>query len=213
MMIFVDRATADEWWRAITNSVAAGYNKFEAMKWISPHFYTFNYNVNGSHITHTLTDDRVAAKLSGRVVPIQLNDQDHPELSMAPVPNYVDHISGNGFFVRSSLQRDQYWFYDGQRIIVSRDYRTRFIISLVSSSQRDRQGSKGQVVIGTDLVSISVSNCNGLVNVQPDLSLSLSQGAEPLVISFSQFDGGFEIGISGVLLSNQQGAGDRWELA
>ena len=95
-MIFVDRATADEWWRAITDSVAAGYNKFEAMKRISPHFYTFNYNVNGSHITHTLTDDRVAAKLSGHVFPIQLNDQDHPELSMAPVPNYVDHISGNG---------------------------------------------------------------------------------------------------------------------
>ena len=68
-------------------------------------------------------------------------------------------------------------------------------------------------MIGTDLVSISVSNCNGLVNVQPDLSLSLSQGAEPIVIPFSQFDGGFEIGISGVLLSNQQGAGDRWELA
>ena len=68
-------------------------------------------------------------------------------------------------------------------------------------------------MIGTDLVSISVSNCNGLVNIQPDLSLSISQGAEPLVIPFSQFDGGFEIGINGVLLSNQQGAGDRWELA
>ena len=117
------------------------------------------------------------------------------------------------FFIRSTLQRDQYWFYDGQRIVFSRDYRTRFTIALVSSSQTDPQGSKGQVMIGTDLVSISVSNCNGLVNIQPDLSLSLSQGAEPLVIPFSQFDGGFEIGHGGVLLSNQQGAGDRWEVA
>ncbi|KAF8692787.1 hypothetical protein AX14_002392, partial [Amanita brunnescens Koide BX004] len=115
MIIFVNRATADEWWRAITDSVTAGYNKFETVKRISPHFYTYDYVVNGGHITHTLTDDRAAAKLSGRVFFILLKNNDHPELSMAPVLNYVDYISGNGFFVRSSLQRDQYWFYDGQR--------------------------------------------------------------------------------------------------
>ena len=96
MILFVNRATADEWWRAITDSVAAGYNKFEGMKRVSPHFYTYNNNVNGGYITYTLTDDRVAAKFLGRVFFTLLNDKDRRELSMAPVLNYVDHISGNG---------------------------------------------------------------------------------------------------------------------
>ncbi|KAF8628512.1 hypothetical protein AX14_011239, partial [Amanita brunnescens Koide BX004] len=125
MIIFVNRAAADECWRAIADSAAAGYKRFEAMKRISPQFYIFDSNVNDGHICNILYDERVSAKLSGRVFPILLNNQDPRELSMAPVLNYVDHISGNRFFVRCSLQRDQYWFYDGQRIVVSRDYRTR----------------------------------------------------------------------------------------
>ena len=96
MIIFVNRATADEWWRAIADSVAAGYKTFETVKRISPQFYTYDSRVNGCHISYPHTDDRVAAKLSGRVFPIQLNNQDARELSMAPVSNYVDHISGNG---------------------------------------------------------------------------------------------------------------------
>ena len=96
MIAFLNRATADEWWRAIADSVAAGYKKFEAMKRISPQFYTHDSRVNDSYIDYTFTDDRVAAKLSGCVFFTLLNDQDHPELSMAPVLNYVDHISGNG---------------------------------------------------------------------------------------------------------------------
>ena len=68
-------------------------------------------------------------------------------------------------------------------------------------------------MIGTDLVSISVFNSTGFVDIQPDLSLSTNQGDDVLAIPFSRFDGGFKIGNNGVVLSDQQGGGDRWELA
>ena len=68
-------------------------------------------------------------------------------------------------------------------------------------------------MIGTDLVSITVFNRTGFIDIQPDLSLSINQGDDVLAIPFSRFDGGFGIGGNGVVLSDQQGGGDRWELA
>jgi hypothetical protein len=96
MIVFANRATADEWWRAVTDSVAAGYNKFVEVKRLSPQFYPYNPDVNDGHIPQTLTDSRVAARFLGRVFFTLLNDRDVPDLSIAPVLNYVDHISGNG---------------------------------------------------------------------------------------------------------------------
>ena len=95
MIVFVNRATADEWWRAVTDSVAAGYNKFAEVKRLSPQFFTFNPDVNEGHIRHTLTDGRVATKFLGRVFFTLLNDRDARDLSIAPVLNYVDYISGD----------------------------------------------------------------------------------------------------------------------
>ncbi|KAF8695423.1 hypothetical protein AX14_001825 [Amanita brunnescens Koide BX004] len=64
-------------------------------------------DVNDGLISQTFTDSRVAARLLGRVVFFTLlNDRDARDLSIAPILHYVDHISGNGFFVRSSLQQD-----------------------------------------------------------------------------------------------------------
>lgn len=67
-------------------------------------------------------------------------------------------------------------------------------------------------MIGTDLVSITVTGGHGLVKALSDGSLAISTGAE-LVIPFSQFDGGFAIGSNGTLFTSDKGAGDRWELA
>ena len=95
IIVFASRATADEWWRAVTDSVAAGYRRFEAAKRIAPQFYTFNPDVNDADISKTLTDDRVAAKFLGRVFFTLLNIREDRDLSIAPVLDYVDHISGN----------------------------------------------------------------------------------------------------------------------
>jgi hypothetical protein len=94
MIVFVNRATADEWWRAVTDSVAAGYKKFAEVKRLSPQFYTFD--PEKGDIQETLTDGRVAARFLGRVFFTLLNDRDSRDLSIAPVLNYVNHISGNG---------------------------------------------------------------------------------------------------------------------
>ena len=96
MIVFVNRATADEWWRAVTDSVAAGYNKFVEVKRVSHQFYSYNPDVNEGHIDQTLRDRRVAARFLGRVFFTLLNDRDFRDLSIAPPLNYVDHISGNG---------------------------------------------------------------------------------------------------------------------
>ena len=96
MIVFVNRATADEWWRAVTDSVAAGYNRFVEVKRLSPQFYTYNPLVNEGKLLATLTDDRVATRFLGRVFFTLLNERDGCDLSIAPVLNYTDHISGNG---------------------------------------------------------------------------------------------------------------------
>jgi hypothetical protein len=95
LIVFANRATADEWWRAVTDSVAAGY-KIVEVKRLSPQFYSYSHAVNDSHIHQTLTDSRIAARFLGRVFFTLLNDRDARDLSIAPVLNYVDHISGNG---------------------------------------------------------------------------------------------------------------------
>ncbi|KAF8661195.1 hypothetical protein AX14_007271, partial [Amanita brunnescens Koide BX004] len=56
LVVFANRTTANEWWRAVTNSVATGYGRIETAKCISPQFCTFNPDVNGSDISKTLTD-------------------------------------------------------------------------------------------------------------------------------------------------------------
>ena len=107
MILFVNRATSDEWWRAITDSVAAGYTRFTGVKRISPQFYTHNYNPeaaeDSSHIGSTLIDERCAAKFFGRVFFTQLNKWQYMNnssralaINVAPALNYVDHISGHG---------------------------------------------------------------------------------------------------------------------
>ena len=78
--------------------------------------------------------------------------------------------------------------------------------------QADKPAAVGKVIIGTDLVSISVTGTNGFVNALSDGELATSTGAE-LVVPFSRFDGGFAIGSGGTLFSSDQGTGDRWELA
>ena len=70
-------------------------------------------------------------------------------------------------------------------------------------------------MIGTDRVFISLSKGNRFIDMQSNRSLTASYGVqEGLIIEFSQFDGGFEIGYANeVLFSDEQQTGDRWELA
>jgi hypothetical protein len=69
-------------------------------------------------------------------------------------------------------------------------------------------------MIGTDLVTIKVSKSNRFITMQNDRSLSIGyEDQEGLVIESSKFDGGFDTPYHNVFVSDEQGAGDRWELA
>lgn len=122
-------------------------------------------------------------------------------------PKYSEQTPLHRFFIRSLLQRDQYWFYNGEKIVVSRENRTKFAISIFDT-QKDIQGL---IMIGTDPIRISVFTSGNFLNIQPDGSLSTGDGVGRQIM-FSQFDGGFQIGTSKDLVENQDGGGDRWEL-
>ncbi|KAF9518002.1 hypothetical protein BS47DRAFT_1338886, partial [Hydnum rufescens UP504] len=55
LIIFADRATADEWWRAVYDSVASGYQRFCDVKRVSPQFYTRDLSSDGD-IMQTIND-------------------------------------------------------------------------------------------------------------------------------------------------------------
>jgi hypothetical protein len=96
MITFANRATADEWWRAVADSVASGYKRFSGVQRITPQFYVHNPDVDDGNIMQTLNDERCAKKFLGRVFFTLLNDRDGRIIDIAPVINYTDHISGQG---------------------------------------------------------------------------------------------------------------------
>lgn len=205
MIIFANRATADEWWRAVIDSVASGYQRFSGVKRITSQFYIHDPNVDYGNIMETINDDRCAKKFLGRVFFTLLNDRDGRIIDIAPVLNFTDHISGRGFFIRSSVQGNQCWFFDGQRLVISRTHRTKFTVE-IADNQRD-----GQVMIGTDRIIISLFESQNFLHVQTSGQLTLGPGPST-PIKFSQFDGGFLVTDDDSLLFNQVEGGDRWEL-
>jgi hypothetical protein len=96
IIVFVNAATADEWWRAVTDSVAGGYTRFAGVQRVSPQFYTHNPDVNDGNILQTINDTRCASQFLGRVFFTLTEDRGGRVLSNAPSINYANHISGNG---------------------------------------------------------------------------------------------------------------------
>jgi len=215
LIVFVDRATADEWWRAVTDSVAAGYTRFNGVQRVSQQFYIHNPDVDGN-IMQTINDERCAKAFLGRVFFTLLNDRDGRIIDAAPFFNYTDNISGHGFFIHSSLQGDQYWFYDGEQLVVSRTHRTKFIISMrcqgCAQNQSNCQGHKGTVMIGADSIIISAFGSQTSLGIQSDGQVSLGPSGQAAAIKFSDFDGGFQVTSNDTLVYNSMGGGDRWEL-
>ena len=92
MITFATRDVADSWWRAVCDSVASGHQTFAGVQRVSMQLYTHNPNVG--NIINTVTDARCAGNLLGKVFFTLLYDRDSRILSVAPVLNYTDHISG-----------------------------------------------------------------------------------------------------------------------
>jgi hypothetical protein len=119
------------------------------------------------------------------------------------------------FFIHSSLQGDQYWFYDGGKLGVSRTHRTKFTVSIQCqgcANQSNCKGHKGTVMIGTDSIIISAFGSQTSLGIQSDGQVTLGLGGQEALIKFSDFDGGFQVTSNDTLVYSSVGGGDRWEL-
>ncbi|KAG5644892.1 hypothetical protein DXG03_007444 [Asterophora parasitica] len=162
LITFATRDVADTWYRLVTDSVADGYVRYAAVQRVTPQFYTHNPGVG--NIALTITDQKVALDLRGKVFFTLINDRDGRIQSIVPVLNYAEHSNGASFYIRSIPQPDTYWFYDTSRNVVfaSRDRRTRFTINIA-----DKNRAAGAVIIGSDDVYLTVNGTNiGVTNQQ-----------------------------------------------
>ncbi|KAG8994107.1 hypothetical protein FRB94_010103 [Tulasnella sp. JGI-2019a] len=210
LITFATRDVADTWFRAVTDAVAKGYNKFDGIKRISMQFYLFNH-----HILDTVTDPKVAAALHDQVFLTFLNAQDRRVTSTVPVLNYTDHTNGTSFYIRSVAQPDTYWFYDAtsDTVVAHRSRRSQFTIKIVDGAR-----SPGTIIIGSDEIYITTtSGVNvGVANRENHLSYSTN----PSPLKFSSFaNRDFQIAYCeedrhpylGPVARNP-GKGEKWEL-
>ncbi|KAG8994105.1 hypothetical protein FRB94_010101 [Tulasnella sp. JGI-2019a] len=213
LITFATRDVADAWFRAVTDSQAAGYKTFENVKRMSPQFFT--HSGGPGDIRETINDHKVASAFHGRVFFTLLNDRDGRIISVAPVLNYTDHTSGTSFYIRSVAQPDTYWFYDAPRetVVAHQSRRSQFIIKIADNAR-----APGSIIIGSDDIHITTaSGINiGITNRENQLSYS----ANPFPLRFSSFaNRDFQISSweddrhpnIGPLARNP-GKGERWEL-
>ncbi|KAF8880286.1 hypothetical protein BD779DRAFT_1675984 [Infundibulicybe gibba] len=227
---FASRDVADSWWRAIVDSVMNGYQKFSTIRRVSSQFYT---HATTGPVYDTVTDQRCAINFAGRVMFTLLSDRDQrAPFSVAPVIPVTDHISGEGYFIRSAVQPNMFWYWDGSGSIrASTNRRTRFTIRIA-----DKQKPLGTIMIGSDDVIISVDysanvgislNRDAKPPVQPsakgdEVALSGTLVAEgpfpvvpaPITFKFADFSGGFQIEYNKVgetaTIRRDSGGGERW---
>jgi len=215
LITFSSRGVANEWYRAVTDSVAGGYQRFAAVKRVSPQWYT--HNPGAGNIPDTITDPKVANMFLNRVFFTLLNDRDGRIISTIPVLNYADHVNGAIFSIRSVSRPDTYWFYDSKRksIIASCNCqrRTRFMITNADSVR-----APGSVIIKSDDVYITAIPDNVNVGVTSSTD-QLGYSANPFPFEFSSFETDFmtspvyydgDASLEQVI--RNPGKGERWEL-
>ncbi|KAH8091685.1 hypothetical protein BXZ70DRAFT_476266 [Cristinia sonorae] len=222
LITFESRTVADEWWRAVTDSVEGGYQRFKGVSRLSAQWYTHDPN-DGGNIMDTVNDDRCAAKFKTKVMFTLLYDRDGRIFSAAEGSDYTDYKSGDLFFIRSVMQPNLFWYLDtsSREILASTERRTKFKISAID--QKD-----GTVMIGKDIISMRViiphshySDCNHIC--AGDRSLVVGERSLATELRFREFVDGFALKFYGpgapgaqgevvTITRDLDGLGERWEL-
>ncbi|PPR04151.1 hypothetical protein CVT24_010711 [Panaeolus cyanescens] len=146
LMVFANRETADEWWRAILTipNVASAYQR------ISPQFYVHDTRCN---VLEFFTNDRfrpISEAFRGRLFLTLLHDRGGREFPIIPPLSITDHVSGNWFFIRSVSKPSLYWHYASGGIVASDTKRTQFQI-------KGRTLQDGTIMIKDDLITLTVA--------------------------------------------------------
>ncbi|KAG8990397.1 hypothetical protein FRB94_013422 [Tulasnella sp. JGI-2019a] len=215
LITFATRDVADSWFRAVEDSVHAGYTKYADVKRVSPQWYTHNPNVG--RIDETILDPKVAAAFSGKIFFTVLANREEREKTMVilPILNYADHINGATFSVRSVTQPDTFWYYDPAKkaVFASCNNRTRFTITIAGGAKPPRT-----VMIGSDDVYIASTSDNVSIGIANSQTGQLGLSAHPFPFRFSAFATDFlpvtahRNGVSAEEVIRNPGKGEKWEL-
>lgn len=217
--VFASRAVADEWWRAVSTSANTNYS--DSIRRVAPQFFT--HDVNKANATTSTTDAQVASSFFGKVFFTHLSN--NSGLSVIPILDFADHVSGNSFFIRSKVSPNEYWYCPGSstgnvtpnsKVYVSRTERTRFRVRLFS----ERKDTTGTIMIGSDEIVITLISTNLSIRVSRSGHLIVSKNPE-LGLKLSDLMNGF--GVMTPLLDNEgpyenvkelfkMDDGEEWEL-
>lgn len=213
LIVFATRHVANSWYRAVTDSVAAGNPKYAGVKRVSPQFYTHDPYVG--LIPLTITEDKVALSLRGKIFFTLLNDRDGRIIDLPQVLNYTDHVNGASFYIRSAAKPDTFWFFDPQKntVIASHQARTRFIVTIA-----DKAKGPGTAIVGDDEIFVATTSGTNIGVTGKQDNVTSSNNPFPLRFS-SFFNGNFEIDfeingdhqITNAVVQNP-GKGEEWEL-
>jgi len=225
VLVFRNSSVADEWWRAISANT-----RFASVKRLSPDVYNHNdsvYNLYNFFSDGNADVKAIAAKFVGQMYFTLLNDRAGRGTDIIPQQDVSDNISGNWFYIRSKSDPRRYWFSpaaDGNyckycqssscdKIHVSTAERTRFRVT-----GRDLQ--EGTVMIGTDQVTLSVSDS---LNISSNtVSPTLIVGSNWTAFEFKELRNGFRLKLE--ITSDAKGSsvedivraidksGETWEL-
>ncbi|KAF9263877.1 hypothetical protein L218DRAFT_845809, partial [Marasmius fiardii PR-910] len=109
VLIFTDSATADEWWRAISDS---NKSLLADIRRVTPEFYIHNaavFPVYNFFVDTSITD--IAENFKGRLIITLENDRGGRGIDILPIQRVTDLISGNWSYIRSTANPELYWHY------------------------------------------------------------------------------------------------------
>ncbi|KAG2159028.1 uncharacterized protein EDB93DRAFT_439638 [Suillus bovinus] len=189
--VFASRAVADEWWRAVSTSANTKYS--DSIRRVAPQF--FIHDNSKADPASYITDSQVASGFFGKVFFTRLPS--NVGLSVIPILDLVDHVSGNLFFIRSKVSPNEYWYCPGSstgnvtpnsKVYVSRTERTRFRVRLID----ERKDTTGTIMIGSDEIAITLASTNLSIRVSRSAHLIVSKSPE-LGLKFSDLQNGFGV--------------------
>ncbi|KAF8890428.1 hypothetical protein BD779DRAFT_270419 [Infundibulicybe gibba] len=197
---FATRDVADYWWRAVMDSVANGYPRFSDIQRISPQFYV--HKPGNSNISETIKDSSCASHLARDVSFTLLSDGDTRGTDLIPIIHITDCISGGRYFVRSALDPELFWFWDGRVVRASRNRRTKFTIQATDAPQRERM-----LLVGSDNIIISVDEATPIGSSE---SQTLVHAPTPPPFKFSEFKNAFTVNQDDMIVRTWNG--EDWKL-
>lgn len=218
--VFASRAVADEWWRAVSTSTNTRYS--DSVRRVAPQFFT--HDASKANAASSITDTQVASSFFGKVFFTLLPNK--CGLSVIPILDFADHVSGNSFFIRSRVSPNEYWHCPGSstgnvtlhsQVYVSRTERTRFRVRLIDECK----DTTGTIMIGSDKIAITLTCTNLSIRVSQTGFLFVSKNPDP-GLKFGDLVNGF--GAMNPLLENEDhyknvkelfkmDDGEEWELA